>query len=366
MVLKKVMKMKLKFLLGLVILLILVNFVEADGGSGSSSGTARFLNIELTEQEQEYVVPPVVLRFEFNNGFYSMGLRIFPEAVWEIPGPYVKFIVNTLELDEFGNITSSFKSDDFNLRLGENKEIDLNGDGIKDIFLELKEIFPLDTTYANITITLKKLIPFFCGDSICSENENCNEDNCCEGKTTDLTTNDNCGNCGAVCKVDEKCYLGQCQTYCSNGVCETGETCVRDNCCNGIVTDFTLDNNCGSCGNTCNPDENCLREVCKTYCGNHVCEEQEQGRCKLDCQWCGDEVCNAGETYTTCSLDCESPFVCGDGFCEKDEVCCSDCGCKEGRECLENLCVPILKERTFFQIVIDWFKYFLGWGIREQ
>lgn len=130
--------------------------------------------------------------------------------------------------------------------------------------------------------------------------------------------------------------------YCGNGVCENGENCVRDNCCDGKTTDLTTINNCGKCGNSCEGDKLCYKQECSD-CGNGVCESYENGKkCPLDCYSCGDGKCDSKETFTTCPLDCESMFVCGDDVCEERENCCLDCGCKKGQECLENLCVPIL------------------------
>ena len=51
-------------------------------------------------------------------------------------------------------------------------------------------------------------------------------------------------------------------------------------------------------------------EIYRPTCGDDVCEEGESGYCKEDCDWCGDEECNANETCELCSKDC--------GFCEGD------------------------------------------------
>ncbi|MCK4669614.1 MAG: hypothetical protein KAT43_00300 [Nanoarchaeota archaeon] len=53
-----------------------------------------------------------------------------------------------------------------------------------------------------------------------------------------------------------------------------------------------------------------LVEIYRPTCGDGVCEEGESGYCAEDCDWCGDDECNAEETCETCSKDC--------GFCEGD------------------------------------------------
>lgn len=43
---------------------------------------------------------------------------------------------------------------------------------------------------------------------------------------------------------------------------------------------------------------------------------------------CGDGICEGGETYSSCSADCDEPASCGDGTCDSGESyssCPSDC-----------------------------------------
>ncbi|MCC6552132.1 MAG: DNRLRE domain-containing protein [Polyangiaceae bacterium] len=70
-------------------------------------------------------------------------------------------------------------------------------------------------------------------------------------------------------------------------------------------------------------------------CGNGVCGAAETcSSCALDCGTCppacGDGSCNGDETCSSCTTDCgDCPPACGDGSCNGDETCgtCpADCG----------------------------------------
>ncbi len=68
-------------------------------------------------------------------------------------------------------------------------------------------------------------------------------------------------------------------------------------------------------------------------CGNGQCETGEtQANCPADCKpatWvCGNGVCEAGETPSSCPADCTPKPVCGNGICESGETqasCAADC-----------------------------------------
>ena len=65
---------------------------------------------------------------------------------------------------------------------------------------------------------------------------------------------------------------------------------------------------------------------------------------KLGAPVCGNGVCEAGETYETCSSDCHKPSeapVCGNNVCETGENCgncLGDCPCASGYVCHQNVC----------------------------
>src|SRR3989344_8895732 len=55
---------------------------------------------------------------------------------------------------------------------------------------------------------------------------------------------------------------------------------------------------------------------------------------------CGDAVCDAGETCSSCSEDC-GICICGDALCEGDEtcdICPEDCGACGGSFCGDAVC----------------------------
>jgi hypothetical protein len=69
----------------------------------------------------------------------------------------------------------------------------------------------------------------------------------CGGFCTDLSIDHgNCGSCGNSCPIDSNCMVGACVQACPRG----GLTI-----CNGVCVDLLTDyNNCGACGNTCVDD----------------------------------------------------------------------------------------------------------------
>lgn len=75
--------------------------------------------------------------------------------------------------------------------------------------------------------------------------------------------------------------------------------------------------------------ENCKQDCCPdTYCGDLICQPDEEGWCQLDCQvmpTCGDGLCDYNEDAETCMNDCT--FICNDGICEWGEhmYCPQDC-----------------------------------------
>jgi len=220
-----------------------------------------------------------------------------------------------------------------------------------DLILSCKQItawncWSADTISHSRQISISFLFP---GDGICTtSNEKCND------YSNFLGTSD------CSCSSSKECRPNGnrnpdskgCQTYCGNGICEKleGESCssCQNDCKKCDLSTCTIGNECEggycvwnicwnsatrindghcdlskgeNCGNSpadcaCQTGQRCSTTTnqCETYCGNGVCESNENGICKADCKWCGDDSCDASqkESCTTCELDC--------GICESQKV----------------------------------------------
>lgn len=110
--------------------------------------------------------------------------------------------------------------------------------------------------------TSQQCVKLFCGDYICSPGENCEQESCCDGKKVNLYSDtNNCGQCGKVCDV---CVGRECRpATCGDRICSPEENCPQDSCCNGQRTDVRTDPmNCGQCGIRCGLVESCRSGVC--------------------------------------------------------------------------------------------------------
>ena len=185
------------------------------------------------------------------------------------------------------------------------------------------------------------------GTASCSDSD--------DSTKSDTSANAQCGN--GICEADESFMFcpADCQqsaaSQCGNGYCETDETptsCPTDcgSLCSadGCADDTPHPGNVGTCGNNvCESDEssNSCPEDCEapSKCGNGVCEPEEGESyitCSADCdrayvESCGNGVCGEGEDYDICPDDCPQEVVCGDGICNVDggengSNCSDDCG----------------------------------------
>jgi len=105
----------------------------------------------------------------------------------------------------------------------------------------------------------------------------------------------------------------------------------------GITLFFVNKQFCGD--GVCNPDEENICIADCNWCGDGYCQDNEKGECKFDCDWCGDGYCQLDETCSLCAKDCgdcKSPAYCGDGICNLGECkagCSKDCdliNCQNG------------------------------------
>ena len=140
----------------------------------------------------------------------------------------------------------------------------------------------------------------YCGNGICekSEGENCSscQDDC---KKCDLST----------CSIGSECE----GNYCVWDVCWNSATRIKDGHCDANKGE-TCSNSPADC--SCQTGERCdsTSNKCETYCGNGICEANEEGICKSDCDWCGDGSCDSSqkESCKNCESDC--------GVCESQKV----------------------------------------------
>ena len=164
-----------------------------------------------------------------------------------------------------------------------------------------------------------------CGNGICESNEDCSScpNDCCAYKSEPY-----CGN--GICEKNEigVCYE-DCE-WCGNGYCEKSESCS------------SCSKDCGFCSS-------------EAYCGDGICNSGECKTCSKDCKisQCIDGFCNSelGENCRTSPTDCpcfRGQFCdlngkclgyCGNGICESNEDCsCPDCTCESLKKCVNKIC----------------------------
>lgn len=161
-----------------------------------------------------------------------------------------------------------------------------------------------------------------CGDVTCDtvsfSIRNCGDNTC--------DANEGCGSCSSDCSCNayQYCQDNTCHPIqCGDDICSEGESCNEDSCCDGEDTDLSTIENCGRCANRCDPDtERCKNQACVGFCGNNICEEDEEDSCLEDCGYCGDNTCTS-EEQKTCREDCG---FCGDSICQAyEKKTCTDC-----------------------------------------
>ncbi len=178
-----------------------------------------------------------------------------------------------------------------------------------------------------------------CGDGSCDSSEAyschadcdwCGDGSCNAGETCTSCLGD-CGTCkksdGEYCYNADQCQGGNCvhstcrssSTHCGDGLCDPGENCAQENCCNGFWADMNYDeNNCGSCGNKCGGDSLCSKGKCINLNSDS------------NCGWIGNRCASNKECVNKiCRLKC------GNGKKDSDENCKNcwkDAGCDDGQQ----------------------------------
>lgn len=143
--------MNLKSNLRLIIIILLISSIcfVSIVSAGETGGSMPVDTIQLTNIGNDYNLGYITLKFEFNKNLYAIHIR-------SIKNDYIRFFVMKFDNDDLENITAYTITEDFNLSIGESKEIDLNQDKNKDLFLKLNDITKTGTygsiRHANFTI----------------------------------------------------------------------------------------------------------------------------------------------------------------------------------------------------------------------
>jgi len=202
-----------------------------------------------------------------------------------------------------------------------------------------------------------------CGNNICEDGEtvencssDCSTDSCGNGvcelnENTDVCpadcSDDTCGN--GICEIDET--VGTCPDDCDGGsvcgddVCGENEQCSEDcsvetHCDDGVDND---EDNLVDCD-----DPDCANVgVCPPICNNNGECEPDLGEMRSNCPDCYgcdlDGICNGPETFDTCPQDCHcGNHICEDGqegredYGENPITCSKDCESDETIRCYDN------------------------------
>ncbi len=149
---------------------------------------------------------------------------------------------------------------------------------------------------------------------------------CFSGCVNPLSDPSNCGACGNTCPPGQECAMGQClSTACGGRNCPPGLSCCPGVFCVDLVNDPT---NCGGCGVTCGSGERCDSGRCVSTepCGI------SPGPCTGGTLCCGslcvnplDDIAHCGG----CDRRCAPGETCRGGACLPS----MGCMCQSGQTC---------------------------------
>jgi len=160
-----------------------------------------------------------------------------------------------------------------------------------------------------------------------------------------------CGGCDVMCGGDETCTSRVCSCGDDDGAAGMGAACAAgETCCEGTGDCVDTDddrNNCGGCGISCGPMEDCVggRCVCNSDMGSvgggEVCTGA-MGTC------CPAEGCvnvmNDDDYCGNCTTSCTAPDTCtmgmcgceGGAACTGGDMCCPGDGCTDTTSDIDN------------------------------
>jgi hypothetical protein len=117
---------------------------------GHGGASVPVSTIDLTEQGNDYSMKPGRLKFEFDGKAYAVQVR-------RVKQEYVWFLIMILDMNKPNDITAYTLDNSFNLSVSENKEIDLDKDGTKDIFVELNNVISTMGSVRSADFSIKKI-----------------------------------------------------------------------------------------------------------------------------------------------------------------------------------------------------------------
>lgn len=150
------------------------------------------------------------------------------------------------------------------------------------------------------------------------------------------------------CDDNNLCTIDECDgvplrcVYSKIAYCKSGDKCCPSKCNYNEDNDCTNPNKCET-NSDCNDNSTCTLDLCTG--SPKSCSNPPISECKT-----GDSCCPSGCEYSL-DNDCTRQIACGDKICEGNEsiTCCTDCGCKNGLECSNNICTkPFLMQAQEF------------------